>query len=99
MSYSISVRAASKAALKEAAMVYVTNYVASQQPHADRDVEMVRNTINGMVDSLDEPSADQEIALECYGSIGGNWGADSKLAVATSNNITCKAYHAPKAST
>lgn len=96
MSYSINARAANKAALKEKVDAAITAQVAPQQPHAERDISMIRATCAGVIDSLDEPGDGYELVLECYGSMSGEW-SDGKFVSYTSNSINCRTYRAPAA--
>lgn len=95
MSYSFTIRAATKQALKDKAAESITAQVANQPPH-QRDIEAIRQTCNGFVDSLTEPGEGKEIVLECYGSISGVW-ENGAYSAYTNNSITCRVYHAPAA--
>jgi hypothetical protein len=94
MSYSITKRAASKQALKDAAEKDIQAFVANQKCHADNDLPAIRAAISGFIDSLSEPKEGEEVVLECSGSTGGSWSNAGGLERATSNSINIRVYHA-----
>jgi hypothetical protein len=90
MSYSFNVTGKTKAQAKAAALQQVGLFVANQEAH-ERDALLVANTIAGVVDTLDEPGEGQQIAIQCYGSTGGEWNSMGGMTRVTSNSVTVQA--------
>lgn len=76
MSYSFTVRAATKALAKEMVVAELAKVVASQSPH-ECDKEQAEAAASAFIDVLDDDMT-KDVTVSVHGSVGwvGTWGTD-----------------------
>jgi hypothetical protein len=72
MSYSFSLRAANKAAAKEAVTAKVAEVVAQQPVHAADQAHIIANA-HAAIDLLVDSKEGYEVGISCSGYVSGNW--------------------------
>lgn len=87
MSFSMSMRAASVAALMALATQRFDDEVVAQQPGHKADRDLVLKTIEGAASVVTLPE-DKDVSLSVSGSIGGYYQNDGSYNPITSSNIT-----------
>lgn len=78
MSYSFTVKAATKDDAKRAVTHELAKAVVGQRCHA-RDVPAARAAAHAFVDALDEPGEDQAVLVQGSGSLSGRWEIDTSM--------------------
>lgn len=96
MSYSLSVKAADKAAAKEAVAAKFDEMVVAQQPIHARDRAAVLATAGAMIDLLADDDT-KDVSVSCNGHL--SWGsihADAGLEVIHTASVACSASYTPR---
>lgn len=92
MSYSFSVKAATKAEAKEAVAKYFDEPVIAHQPVHTRDRAAVLANASAVIDLLADDEA-KDVQVSCNGYISGNWSADSSEVRPYTVSIAASANH------
>lgn len=90
MSYSFSVKASTKEAVKIAAAEYFDNSVVAQQPVHARDRAAVMANIAAVVDLLGDDDT-RDVNISCNGYVSWSAAVDQAEAPLTSASVSCSA--------
>jgi hypothetical protein len=93
MSYSTTQRGKSKHEAAQRAKAALATQFAQMPEHA-RDAGAALASIDAHVAAVDEPAPDQEVVVECYGHLTGQWSAGA-MTFCSGATHSVRVYHAP----